>query len=150
MAKFTPRIDPALTGSLETLETMDEESRWSILLAGAEALAQTIKEAILQRFKQHTGDLADSLKITEKTGANGSLAHVAPAGKHSRSSTGKRRPKGKGVFHGTNAEILYVLNYGSARISATHVFDDALDASEEAVTAAMQEAFNQYLDKLGL
>ena len=125
MAKFSFNGIDDLSISLEQLARLSDDEKWSILDAGAQVLKTAQESKLLTLFKQHTGVLAASLKITRKTGSDGIVASIAPAGQHPRSTTGKRMKKDKsgkrrssGSYTGSNAEILYILENGSPRIPA--------------------------------
>ena len=103
-------------------------------------------------FRQRTGDLAKSISVELKGAGEDFHAYIFPKGKHRGSSTGKRMKKGRssGKYSGTNAEVAYILNYGSPRINATHWLEIANEEAESEVITAEQEAWNGLLEKKGL
>ena len=92
------------------------------------------------------------MTIEEKSDDDGVFAYIFPKGKHRGSSTGKRKGKRRsnGKYSGTNAEVAYILEYGSPRISATHWLENANEEAEGDVIAAQKEAWNDLLTKKGL
>lgn len=153
MAKFSFNGMDEISASFEQLANLTEEDKMSVIMAGARILLERQRDKILSMFTQRTGDLADSLTIQEKTGENGAYAWIFPKGKHRGSSTGKRKRKNgrsNGKYSGTNAEVAYILNYGSPRIAATHWLENANEEAEEEVVSAQQEAWNDLVTKKGL
>lgn len=149
MAKMRVNGVDTIIASYEQLASLSYEESLSVLTAGAEVLREALTEAIKTRFRVITGALSEAITVRDISKGDKPLLIVGPTGKHPKATTGKRR-KGKGHYEGTNAEILYVLNYGSARIPASHVFDDTLEAQSEAMTAAMQAAFDEIITSKGL
>lgn len=68
------------------------------------------------------------------------------------SSTGKRRGKRRsnGSYQGTNAEVAFILEYGSPRIGATHFMENTAEESEQEVYNAMDAELTQILRERGL
>ena len=152
MAKFSFNGMDDLSISFEQLANLTDEDRMSILRPAAELLLERQRTKILTKFKRRTGDLANSLTIQEKSDADGAYAHIFLKGKHRGSSIGRRIKKGRssGKYSGTNAEIGYILNYGSPRIAATHWLEEVNEESEEDVVAAEQAALDDLMKKKGL
>ena len=152
MATFSFNGLDEISASLEQLSRLTDDEKMSVIMPGARLLLQRQKDKILSLFIQHTGDLEASLTIEEKSGDDGPYAYIFPKGKHRGSSTGKRKGKRRsnGKYSGTNAEVAYILEYGSPRIAATHWLETANEESEEDVVAAQQGAWNDLLTKKGL
>ena len=152
MAKFSFNGMDEISASFEQLANLTDEDKMSVIMPGAKVLLQRQREKIESLFVQRTGDLANSLTIEEKSGENGPYAWIFPKGKHRGSSTGKRKGKRRsnGKYSGTNAEVAYILEYGSPRISATHWLENANEEAEDEVIAAQQEAWNDLATKKGL
>lgn len=152
MAKFNFNGMDEISASFEQLANLTDEDRLSVIMPAARLLVQRQKEKIVQMFQQRTGDLEKSIKIKVKDDGDGSYAYISPEGKHRGSGTGKRRGKRRsnGKYSGTNAEVGYILNYGSPRIVATHWLENANEEAEEEVIAAQQEAWNDLVTKKGL
>lgn len=152
MAKFSFNGMDEISASFEQLSRLTDEDKMSVIMPAAKLLLQRQREKIESLFTQRTGDLANSLTIEEKNGDDGVFAYIFPKGKHRGSSTGKRNGKRRsnGKYSGTNAEVAYILEYGSPRISATHWLENANEEAEGEVIAAQQEAWNDLLTKKGL
>lgn len=152
MAKFSFNSMDEISASFEQLANLTDEDKMSVIMPGAKVLLQRQREKIESLFVQRTGDLANSLTIEEKSGENGPYAWIFPKGKHRGSSTGKRKGKRRsnGKYSGTNAEVAYILEYGSPRINATHWLENANEEAEDEVIAAQQEAWSDLITKKGL
>lgn len=61
---------------------------------------------------------------------------------------GKRRSSGH--YYGTNAEIAYILEYGSPRISASHWMENANEGAEDELVDIQQKAWDDLVTKKGL
>lgn len=150
----------ALALSLEQLAKLDDRDMWTIISAMAEVVKSYQERTIRRLFKQHTGDLANSIAITRKVDSDGyPYALVGPnQKKHTGAYTGTRGAKGgkrlrkntksgrmtsgtNGSYAGTNAEIGFILEYGTPRIKARHWMEIA---DEEAETALMEAAADAY------
>lgn len=153
MAKFSFNGLDEISASFEQLADLSDQDRLGVIMAGANVLVTRQKEKIVQMFQQRTGKLADSIKIKIKDDGDGSYAYISPEGKHPGSGTGRRKRRNgrsNGKYSGTNAEVAYILNYGSPRISATHWLENANEEAEEEVMENMQAAWNDVLDTKGL
>ena len=153
MAKFSFNGMDEISASFEQLANLTDEDKMSVIMPAANILLDRQRDKILSLFKQHTGDLADSLTIEERSSDDGVFAYIFPKGKHRGSSTGKRKRKNgrsNGKYSGTNAEVAYILEYGSPRISATHWLENANEEAEPEVVAAEQEAWNNLVSRKGL
>lgn len=100
--------------------------------------APILEENLLRRSYDHedTGDMARSIKPTDvkKYGAAGYRVTVRPTGKDK-----------KGV---RNMEKMCYLEYGTAHQSASPVISPAVAESEEPVTEAMWNVFNEKTKEL--
>lgn len=150
MAKFSFNGMDQITASIEQMAQLTEEEKLSIIMPSAQLLLQRQKEKIAQVFQRRTGDLEKSLTLDPD--ASNSRIVLFFKGKHRGSSTGKRKGKRRsnGKYSGSNAEVAYILNYGSPRIRATHWLDNANEEAEEDVIASQQSAWNDLLEKKGL
>lgn len=157
MAKFTfDGIDSISFLSDEFMGLTDEE-KLSVIMPAAEFLRDRHQEKIRQVFKQRSGTLAKSIKIQVKNDDSGSFAHIAPTGKHPKSSTGKRFKKDKdgkrrasGKYSGSNAEVAYILEYGSPRIRPRHWMETANEEAEAQIAEIQQAAWDDLMEKKGL
>ena len=154
MAKFSVNGMDEISASFEQLADLSDRDKLGVIMAGAQVLLRRQKETIEALFAQRTGDLANSLTIEEKSDDEGAFAYIYPKGKHRGSSTGKRKRKNgrsNGKYSGTNAEVAYILEYGSPRISpGFHWMETANEEAEDESLAAMQAAWNDVLDTKGL
>lgn len=152
MARFSFNGMDEISASFDQIASLNDEDKMSVIMSGARILLDRQREKIRSLFTQRTGDLANSLTIEEKSGEDGPYAWIFPKGKHRGSGTGKRKGKRRsnGKYSGTNAEVAYVLEYGSPRISATHWMETANEEAEEEVVAAQQAAWGELLTEKGL
>ncbi len=147
MAKFKTRGVDELILSLEQLATTPEETQYSILEAGASALVPRWKET-LQSMKR-TGQLIESIKAARKKGKTPIVA-ITPKGKRKGAYTGQRKTHGGGTYQGTNAEVAYVLEYGTPRMAATHWMETTNEEAGDEVVAAEAAVWDDYLKSLNL
>lgn len=152
MAKFSFNGLDEISASLEQLSKLTDDDKVSILMPSAQLLLQRQKEKIAKLFKRRTGDLEASLSISQQNSDLGPSLFIAPEGKHRGSSTGKRKGKRRsnGKYSGTNAEVAYILEYGSPRIAATHWMENANEEAADEVAASQQDAWNELVTKKGL
>lgn len=152
MAKFSFNGLDEISASLEQLAQLSDDEKVSILMPSAQLLLQRQKEKIATLFKRRTGDLENSLTIAQQQNEDSPSLFIAPTGKHRSSFTGKRKGKRRsnGKYSGTNAEIAYILEYGSPRIAATHWMEKANEEAADEVTASQQNAWNELVTKKGL
>ena len=61
---------------------------------------------------------------------------------------GKRRSSG--TYSGTNAEVLYYLEYGTPRIDASHAIEITNEQAEEEILQIEANAWDEHLKSLGL
>ena len=141
-----------ISASFEQLARLTDEDKLSILYPSAQLLLQRQKEKIAQIFRRRTGDLENSLVIEQRQSEDSPSLYIYPKGKHRGSSTGKRKGKRRsnGKYSGTNAEVAYILNYGSPRIAATHWLENANDEAEAEVMASQQAAWDELVAMKGL
>lgn len=152
MASFVFNGMDEISASMEQLANLTDEDKMSVIMPAAVLLAERQRQKIKQLFKQRTGDLANSITIREKSDDNGAYANIYLKGKHRGSSTGKRKRRdgrGGGKYSGTNAEVGYILEYGSPRIQARHWMETANEEALDDVVETQQEAWNQMLEKKG-
>ena len=147
MAKFSTRGVDELILSLEQIATTPEETQYSILEAGASALIPRWKE-MLQSMKR-TGQLIESIKAARKKGETLIVA-ITPKGKRKGAYTGQRKTHGGGTYQGTNAEVAYLLEYGTPRMAATHWMESTNEEASDEVVAAEAAVWDDYLKSLNL
>lgn len=149
-------VDGIAASFLELAHLSDEET-YNILRPAAEFLKSAQQSMLKTVFRQRTGVLADSLSVREKRNEDGAFLQIYAKGKHPGSSTGKRMKKernGKrrssGSYQGTNAEILYILEYGSPRIKARHAIETANENSYDEFLEYAAKGWDEYLKSKGL
>ncbi len=150
MAGFRCNGMDELNISLAQLAQTPEETQYSMLEAGAAVLVEKWKEA-LQNMKR-TGQLLESIKAKRKKG-DAPIVSVAPQGKRKNAYTGKRRKhdgSSGGTYQGTNAEVAYVLEYGTPRMAARHWMETANEEASDEVVAAEAAVWDEYLNSLNL
>lgn len=154
--KMNLRVDglARLEASFLALEALDEDQIWGIIEPAAQLLRERMQAVILRLFKQSTGSLHDSIEIQRKLSRGGAVyALVGPNDKkHTRVVLGLRESKRtkKKTIKGTNAEIGWILEHGSARIPGRHWMKTACDESEEEIRAMLQDGFNAACEAAGL
>lgn len=151
MAKFSFNGMDEIAASFDQLANITDEDKMSVIMPAAKLLLARQRDKIIELFTQRTGDLAKALTIQEKAGDDGAYAQIYLKGKHRGSSTGKRKGKRRsnGKYSGTNAEVGYILEYGSPRIAARHWMETANEESEDDVISAQQAAWDELLTKKG-
>lgn len=152
MAKFSFNGMDELSASFENLANLTDQERMGIIMPAANLLVERQKQKISQLFTQRSGSLAKSITIREKSDDDGAYAEIYLKGKHPNSGTGKRKRKNgrsNGKYSGTNAEVGYILEYGSPRIAARHWMEEANEESEEDLVDVMQAAWDELLEEKG-
>ncbi len=125
-----------------------------VVLPAAEYFKTRLAMAAATFFNVVSGSLAGSIKILRRGVYDwGIAATVGPdQGKHPHATQGKRKPRaqggGGGHYGGTNAEIAYILEYGSTRIPARHWIEQTLNEVEPDIHAMMEAAFAELMDEL--
>lgn len=148
MASFNFNGMDELRLSMEQLAQTPEETQYSMLEAGAAVLVAKWKE-VLSAMKR-TGQLIESIKAKRKTGDNGPYILVTPDGRRHSEYRGIRKTKKMGNYKKTNAEVAYVLEYGTPRMAARHWMETANEEASDAVVAAEAAVWDDYLKFLNL
>lgn len=151
MAKFEFNGVDNIISDFDKLARLDDETTYSILDAGAEAL-RTVMQDVLRRLglmDPVDPQLIYSLQIMRKKTHRGVLVRIGPHGPRDNNRKASKR-KGGGYYSNTNDEVGYLLEYGTPRISAKHWMETANEEGRDACTEAMQEAWNKHLDDLNL
>lgn len=152
MASFSFNGMDELSAGFEQLSKLSDADKMTVIMPAAKLLVERQREMIQRLFRQRTGDLANSLSIQEKSDENGAYAHIYLKGKHRGSSTGKRKGKRRsnGRYSGTNAEVGYILEYGSPRIAARHWMENANEEASDEVISVQQAAWDDLITQKGL
>ena len=144
--------------SLYELGQLSDDQIWAIIEPGAELLKNKMQEVILRMFRQISGSLHNSIEIKQKIDKAGVIsALVGPnQKKHPKATTGKRKSRsskkggGGGSYAGTNAEVGWILEYGSARIDGYHWMETSVDEVEEELYQTLEQGFNEAIEAAGL
>ncbi len=148
MAGFRCNGMDELNISLSQLAQTPEETQYSMLEAGAAVLVEKWKEA-LSRMKR-TGHLLESIKAKRKKGDDGPFVLVTPEGRRPSEYRGIRKTKKMGNYKKTDAEVAYVLEYGTPRMAARHWMETANEEASDEVVAAEAAVWDEYLNSLNL
>lgn len=166
MAKFNFEFSDThgvLAGMKENDDTLKADDLLEVLRPAGLKLKEYYKQAILSRFQRRTGSLADSFDIEDDyvgttyafitvkpfgTHKGGSFARKSRAGSSSRKyAKHNRKPATKGI---KNEELLYLLEHGTPRISASHVIENTNDAKMDEIQDIVENGFTELLRKKGL
>lgn len=154
MAVFTVDGFDRLQVSVYDMATTPPETILSeVILPAAELMIEAMKDMITVLLHIRSGSLLGSIKVTRQgAGEGGTYAVVAPdQGAHPKSTRGIRRPRaqggGGGHYQGTNAEIGFILEYGTSRISGRHWIEAAVNDAREDIYAAMAEAWYAIIER---
>ena len=130
----------------------DEDILHTCILPAAEKLVQFFKDSASSLMGVRTGSLVNSIKVTGKSTGPPAWALVGPdQGQHPHASHGKRKPRaqggGGGHYAGTNAEIGWILEYGTSRIPGRHWMEQALQEHEAEVVETMEAGWSELIDR---
>ena len=147
MASFNFNGMDELRLSMEQLAQTPEETQYSMLEAGAAVLVAKWKE-VLSAMKR-TGQLIESIKAKRKKG-DAPIVAVTPDGNRRSEYRGIRKTKAMGGRKKSNAEVAYVLEYGTPRMAARHWMETANEEASDAVVAAEAAVWDEHLKSLNL
>lgn len=147
MAKFKCNGLDELDLDLAQLAMIPDDTKFAMLEAGAAALIEKWKEKLSSM--KRTGQLIESIKAARKKGDT-PIVSVAPKGKRKNAYTGQRKTHGGGTYQGTNAEVAYVLEYGTPRMAATHWMETTNEEAGDAVVAAEYTVYDDFVNNLNL
>ena len=145
-----------LSVSFIQLEQLSEDQIWDIIAPAAEILKDAMRNVIQRLFQQRSGSLHDSIEVQRKLAKSGAVyALVGPnQEQHPKSTQGKRKPRaqggGGGNYAGTNAEVGYILEYGSVRIPARHWMETACSETEEQLYNTLEAGWDETITAAGL
>ena len=151
-----------LSVSYATLSQLSDDEIWGIIEPAAGTLKTRMQDVIARLFRQRSGSLRESIEVTRKISKGGAVfALVGPnQAKHHGSTTGKRKAKRaakkrrtgtNGSYSGTNAEVGWILEYGSERISpGFHWMETACDEAEEELMQQLEQGFDAVCTAAGL
>ena len=145
-----------LSVSYASLSQISDDELWAIIEPAANTLKDKMQETISALFTQRSNSLHDSIEVKRKLSKGGAVyALVGPNDKkHPKSSTGKRRARAQGgkggSSSGTNAEVGWILEYGSQRIDGFHWMEQSVTATEEELLGILEAGFNAACEAVGL
>lgn len=153
MASFRFNGVDTLEATFQQLASLSEEETYSILEAGAAVLVRGMQETLEKLGAVASGALRDSIRAERMRSKDGVLVWIGPDGKRANASTGKRKKKyGKshGSYQGTNAEVGFLLEYGTPRMGARHWMETATEQYGEEANAAMAAKWEEVLQSKGV
>lgn len=146
MAKFSMNGLNEISASLEQMANAPEDTKFGMLEAGAQVLIEKWRDKIESLFGN--GQLSDSIKAKRKKG-DSPIVQVSPQGNRASEYRGIRKTK-RGGYKKTNAEVAYVLEYGTPRMDATHWMETANEEAADSVAEAEAAVWDEYLKSLNL
>lgn len=148
-----------MTVSFLQLQQLSDDEIYSVIEPAANTLKDKMVEVIERLFTKRSGSLASSIEVSRRfqsTGPAGGYVYalVGPNdAKHPKATRGKRKPRAQGgkggSYAGTNAEVGWILEYGSSRILARHWMETAGNECMEELYASMEERFTAILSAAG-
>lgn len=146
-----------LTVSFVTLSQISDDEIWSIIEPAAGTLKTKMQDVISRLFRQRSGSLHDSIEVKRKLSKGGAVfALVGPnQSKHPHPHLGKRKSRGPkggggGSYSGTNAEVGWILEYGSSRIAGRHWMETACDEADDEIHQQLEQGFDAACTAAGL
>ena len=145
-----------LSVSYASLSRISDDELWAIIEPAANTLKDKMQENLSGLFQVITGSLRESIEVKRKLSKGGAVyALVGPNDKkHPKSSTGKRRARAQGgkggSYSGTNAEVGWILEYGTSRIPGRHWMEQAVTSTEEELLGILEAGFNAACEAVGL
>lgn len=167
MAKFScdfSDFDAFLSAQNATGDTFTVDELLEVLRPAALRLKEIYRNVIQRTFKQRTGSLAESIDIEDDTvGREYAFITVKPFGTHkSGTYTRKSRASAPGAKYAKhnrrpstkkikNEELLYLLEYGTPRISpGYHLIETTNEESADEIQGMVEAEFDKLLQKKGL
>lgn len=166
MAKFSvsfPTTYGYMSAYGERGETLSQDELLEVLRPAAIRLKDLYRQAIISRFQQRTGSLAESIDFEDHSFTNYASFTVKPFGTHNGGKyTRKSRagsPTRKYAKHGRhpstkalkNEELGYFLEFGTPRISPpTHWMEEASEDAADEINEIVENNFTELLRRKGL
>ena len=166
MAKFSFEFTDShgvLESMRETDDTLSSDDLLEVLRPAGLKLKDYYRQAILTRFKRRTGSLADSFDIEDDyIGSTYAFITVKPFGTHKGGQYARKSradsPMRKYAKHNRkvtkkgikNEELLYLLEHGTPRISASHVIENTNEEKMDEIQDVVEDGFTALLKKKGL
>lgn len=145
-----------LSVSFLQLQQLSEDQIWDIIAPAAEKLKAAMQGVIRRMFNQRSDSLHDSIEVQRRISKGGAVfALIGPnQAKHPKATQGERKPRaqggGGGHFAGTNAEVGWILEYGSVRIPARHWMETACTETEEQLYQTLEAGWDETITAAGL
>lgn len=138
MARFdTSGIDDIIKG-MDSIGELMGEAADDMLIAGAEEVKAAWKQSAEMHGLRATGDMIDSIDYPKQPKQVSGVKEI------------DIYPQGKDRKRVRNAEKAFILHFGTSKISATHWVDDADEIAAPRVQKAMEEKFDELLEKKGM
>lgn len=155
MARFETSGLDDLIERMEALDLTDSEVADEMLLAGAAEVPKAWEAAAEQHgIRRRSGQMLDSIGFPRKPKVIGGIKtiDIYPQGTRPNKTWKRKNKKGKAgkAMPVRNADVAFILHYGSSRVRATHFVDTADELAAEPVQAAMEQVFDKYLKEKGL
>lgn len=151
MARFRTDGLDAIVEQMKALGELSGDAADEMLMAAAEAAKQAWKQAAKRHRLKLTGQLIESIGYPRRPKTVGGVRtiDIYPQGKstYTIGSDGKRVSRKKPV---RNAEVAFILHYGTSSKPGTFWVDTADELSEEPVQRAMEEVWERELRKRGI
>lgn len=152
------RIDglDRVQASFLQLEQISDDELWAMIEPAATLLKERMQAVIGRLFRQRSGSLHDSIEVRRKVSKGGAVyGLVGPNdGQHPKATQGKRKPRAQGgrggSYAGTNAEVGWILEYGTSRIPGRHWMETACTEAEEDLLGLLESAWSAWLDASGM
>lgn len=151
------RIDglDRVEASFLSLQQLSDDEIWAMIEPAATLLKERMQDVITRLFRQRSGSLHGSIEVRRKLSRGGAVfGLVGPNDSaHPKASHGKRKPRAQGgkggSYAGTNAEVGWILEYGTSRIPGRHWMETACSEAEEELLGMLEAAWNARLDAAG-
>ena len=150
MARFKTQGLDKIVQQMKDLGELKGDVASRMLMAGAEEVKKAWQKAAEIHGHILTEQMKNSIGYARRPSEIGDvrLIDIYPQGKSTYTELdGKRTERKKPV---RNAEIAFILHYGTSRRPGSHWVDTADELSEEPVQAAMEAIWDQELKKKGL
>ena len=146
MAQFRMNGMDSLEATLEDLASLNDEERTTILSAGAQAIADKLKETLEQLGLKRSGQLISGVGFKISGSGDSLKATIAAYGKRKSEYRGIRKTKTMGKVSRTNGQVLALLENGTPRMAPRYPVETAYQQSQEVLDLAIQTAWNEIVD----
>lgn len=170
MAKFSVDFSTGNYGSFSgSDDVISVDDLLEALRPAALHLRDAYRKTLSTTFKRRSGQLADSIDIEDSTlkttgsgATNYAFIHVGPTGRRKNSQRKARSRAGpvnrKYAKHNrnarstklANAELAYLLEYGTPRIAATHWMESTNEEVEGEIQQMIEDGYHELLNQKGL